>query len=129
MLSRVKAGKQFMTLEADEEPLTPALIGEDFDHVALLSSNGKLLVFALDQLRELAKGRGIILMRPDHGEKVIAIDLATADRIVVRGANRAGKEMTVTIQGDELAKYKLHRGRKGWRIAHRIRPSGLARQV
>src|SRR5262249_13592481 len=31
MQSRVKAGKQFMTLEPDEEPLAPALVTEGFD--------------------------------------------------------------------------------------------------
>src|SRR5205814_551958 len=125
MVSRMKAGKTFMTLESSEEPLAPAVMSTGRDHVAALSSNGKLLLFPASEMREMPRGRGVIVMRPDRDEKMIAILLATPRRIVVRGQNRAGKDMTLVIEGDELAKYVLHRGRKGWRIAHRIKPMGF----
>jgi topoisomerase-4 subunit A len=128
MISRMKAGKAFMTLDPGEEPLAPARIVEGFDHVAVLSSNGKMLIFPFAEMREMAKGRGIILMRPDAGERLIAVDLATSRQVALRGVNRSGKHMVVTIDGGDLEKFKLHRGRKGARITQRIKPAGFVRQ-
>jgi topoisomerase-4 subunit A len=129
MVSRMKAGKAFMTLEPDEEPLAPVPISAGFDHVAALSSNGKLLVFGMDEMREMPRGRGVIVMRLDHDERLIAIELATAGKVLLRGTNRVGREVVEVIDGDELAKYVLHRARKGWRVAPRIKLHGFARQA
>jgi topoisomerase-4 subunit A len=41
MVSRVKAGKAFMTLDEDEEPLAPVAVSAALDHVAALSAKGR----------------------------------------------------------------------------------------
>jgi topoisomerase-4 subunit A len=97
------------------------------DHVAALSSGGKLLVFALDEMRTMPRGRGVIVMGLDRDEKLQAVGLATARRVVVRGTNRVGRETTVAVEGDELAKHALHRARKGCKLGARLKPVGFAR--
>jgi topoisomerase-4 subunit A len=125
MVSRVRSGKAFMTLEPHEVPLPPAALAAGRDHVAALSSNGRLLMFPLDEMREVPRGRGVIVMALDRDERLAAIALTRADRVVVRGTNRSGKPIEIGLEGDELTKHRLRRARKGALVARRIRPSAL----
>jgi topoisomerase-4 subunit A len=125
MVSRVKAGKAFMAIDSDETPLAPVPLAEGFDHVAALTEKGKLLVFPLHEMREVARGRGVMIMRLDDDDKLAAVALATSARVVLRGTAR-GRETTAEIEGDELARHLLRRGRKGYLLARRFKPSGFA---
>jgi topoisomerase-4 subunit A len=125
MVSRVRAGKAFMTLEPGETPLRPVPLAAGLDHVAALSSNGRLLVFGLDEMREVPRGRGVIVMGLDAGETLVAVVLTGSQRVVVHGTNRSGKPVTVVIEGDELAKHRLRRARKGSLVGRRLKPTAL----
>ena len=125
MMSRVKAGKTFMTLDENETPLRPVPMVEGFDHVAALTAKGKLLVFGLDEMRTMERGRGVMMMRLDDDDRMVAVALATRDRVMLRGISR-GKETVVAIEGDELARHRLHRARKGYLLARRFKPVGFA---
>ncbi|MET0203103.1 MAG: DNA topoisomerase IV subunit A [Casimicrobiaceae bacterium] len=125
MMSRVKAGKTFMTLDENETPLRPVPMVEGFDHVAALTAKGKLLVFGLDEMRTMERGRGVMMMRLDDDDRMVAVALATRDRVMLRGISR-GKETVVAIEGDELARHRLHRARKGYLRARRFNPVGFA---
>ncbi len=122
MVARVKAGKAFMTLGEDEEPLVPVALSAGLDHVAALSAKGRLLVFPIDEMREVPRGRGVIVMGLDRGEKLIAVGLTASSKVVVHGTNRVGKATAVAIEGDALAKHLLHRARKGCLVAHKMKP-------
>jgi topoisomerase-4 subunit A len=124
MVSRVKAGKAFMTLDENESPLPPVPIVEGFDHVAALTAKGKLLVFGLDEMRTMERGRGVMMMRLDDDDRMIAVTLAKQDRVVLRGVSR-GKESMIAIEGDELAHHRLHRARKGYLLGRRFKPEGF----
>jgi topoisomerase-4 subunit A len=128
MVSRVKAGKTFMTLSPDEEPLAPLALSTGLDHVAALSSKGRLLVFALDEMREVPRGRGVIIMGLDPGERLTAVGLTTANRVVLQGTNRAGRPVVQVIEGEDLAKHRLRRARKGSLVTKRIKALGFARE-
>ncbi len=125
MVSRVKAGKAFMTLEENEEPLAPVAMSAGLDHVAALSAKGRVLVFPVEEMREVPRGRGVIIMGLDRGEKLIAVGLTTSRKVLVRGTNRVGKPSVVAIEGNELAKHLLHRARKGCLLAHKMKPIGI----
>ncbi len=125
MVSRVKAGKAFMTLEADEEPVAPVALAVGRTHVAALAGNGKLLVFELSEMREIPRGRGLIVMTLDPGDKLIAVGLAPPNRVVVRGTNRNGREIDVSLEGEALGKHVLRRARKGSRIVQKVRATGF----
>ncbi len=125
MVSRVKAGRVFMTLEPGETPVAPVPLATGLDHVAALSSSGKLLVFALEEMRVVPRGRGVIVMTLDRDESLLAVGLATGRRVVIRGTNRVGRQIDVAIEGDQLAKHLLRRARKGCRIAAKIKVVGF----
>jgi topoisomerase-4 subunit A len=60
-----RTGRQILNLKSDEEAALCALA--DGDHVAVIGSNRRLLVFRLDQVPELARGAGVILQRYKEG--------------------------------------------------------------
>jgi topoisomerase-4 subunit A len=129
MVSRVKAGKAFMTLTPDEEPLAPVALTSGLDHVAALSSKGRLLVFGIDEMREVPRGRGVIIMGLDGDERLTAVGLTTARRVVLQGTNRVGRSAVQVIEGEELAKYRLRRARKGSLVSKRIKVLGFGREA
>ncbi|MHB1666070.1 DNA topoisomerase IV subunit A [Thiomonas sp.] len=63
-LGRNKAGKAFLSLEAGESPLAPVRLPdtEPLGEVAALSSDGKGLVFSVEEIKSLPKGKGVKLM-------------------------------------------------------------------
>ena len=129
MLSRVKAGKAFMTLEETEEPLPPVALSPALDHVAALSSKGRLLVFGLDEMREMPRGRGAIVMGLDDDERLSAVGLTSGERVVLQGTNRVGRAIVQVIEGEELARHKLRRARKGSLVAKRMKVTGFGREA
>jgi topoisomerase-4 subunit A len=127
MVSRPRSGRTFMTLEPDEEPIAPVSLETGLDHVAALSSRGRMLVFPLAEMREVPRGRGVIIMGLDGDEKLIAIDLAPAGKVTVQGTNRLGRTVTVTIEGEALVKHLHRRARKGALAAPMLKAIGFVR--
>ena len=114
-MSRAARRQGVHDAEPDEEPLAAGRAGAGLDHVAALSSRGRLLVFPLAEMREVPRGRGVIIMGLDGEEKLAAVGLATAEQGVLQGTNRLGRAVTVTIEGDELAKHRcIGRARARW---------------
>ncbi len=129
MVARQRAGRAFMTLEPGEEPLAPVPLAAGLDHVAALSSRGRLLVFPLAEVREVPRGRGVILIGLDEGETLAAIGLATATRVVLHGTNRLGRPAVVAVEGEELAKHLRRRARKGSLVAPKLKLTGIGREA
>jgi topoisomerase IV subunit A len=112
-----------MPLEEDEEPLAPFAISGGLDHVAALSAKGKLLVFPIEEMREVPKVRGVIIMRLDRTENLISVGFTTSSKVVVHGTNRVGKATVAVIEGTELTEHILGRARKGYLVAHKMKPT------
>jgi topoisomerase-4 subunit A len=128
MVTRQRAGRAFMSLAPGEEPLAPVPLSAGLDHVAALSSRAKLLVFPLAEMREVPRGRGVIVIGLDGEETLAAVGLATSRKVVLQGTNRLGRPAVVTIEGEDLAKHLLRRARKGALVGHRIKVTGFARE-
>jgi topoisomerase-4 subunit A len=126
MVSRQRAGKAFMTLEANEAPIAPAALVPGLDHVAALSSRGKLLVFPLAEMREVPRGRGVIVMGLDRDDTLVLVGLGTATKVTVIGTNRLGRPVTHAIEGEALQKHLHHRARKGALIVPKLKVTGFA---
>jgi topoisomerase-4 subunit A len=60
-----RTGKQILNLKPGEEAALCVLA--EGDHVAVIGTNRRLLVFPLDQVPELARGAGVILQRYKEG--------------------------------------------------------------
>lgn len=128
MLSRIKAGKQFISLEADDMPLRPALLDESTVKLACLSAKGRLLVIALDEVKELrGGGRGVILMELDPKETLSSVAAVTLQGLQVLGTGRGGKEQAIELSGRELQAYAGKRARKGKVLDIKIKPIAVAR--
>ncbi len=125
LVSRVKAGKAFLSLEPDEMPLAPSRWRDEVTHVAALSEKGRLLVFGLDEIKTMPRGRGVILMGLDKQEKLVAAGLITLDGLIVHGTNRAGTEVVAEMTARELKRYLLSRARKGVALDYRMKPNAL----
>jgi topoisomerase-4 subunit A len=114
MVSRVKAGKSFMTIDEGATPLTPMPVLPGATKVACLSSNGRLLVFDVDEMKTLSGGgRGVILMALDPKEtlrQALAID---ARGLVLIGTGRGGKARDEKLAGAALEAHVGKRARKG----------------
>ena len=125
MVSRVKAGKAFMTLAPEESPLPPVALAPGLTQVAALASNGKLLAFDLTEVRVSTGGRGVIVMGLDDGATLSAVALARPGRVVVRGTNRAGREIDLALEGEALARHVMRRARKGVKLVQKFKPVGF----
>ena len=125
MVARQRAGRALMTLAADEEPLAPVPLAPGLDHVATLSSGGRLLVFALDEVRQVPRGRGVILMGLDRNERLAAVGLATSAKVVVNGVNRLGRATVLEIEGEDLSRHLLRRARKGAMPVSKLKLGGF----
>ncbi|NDU86257.1 MAG: DNA topoisomerase IV subunit A [Ferrovum sp.] len=123
LLSKVRGGKAFLTLEEGETPLCPVRFAEGLTHVAALSMGGRLLVFPVDELKILPRGRGVILMALGKGDTLRAVTLIDPSRgLVLRGETRSGKGVDITLNATQLVRYTLMRARKGSQIESKATP-------
>jgi topoisomerase-4 subunit A len=128
LLSRMRAGKAFMTVPESAGVLRPALVPEKPEMAVAFSEKGRMLLFPASELKELGRGRGITLMGLDKGEKMVAVGFANSKSVTVVGKSRSDKERTVTVSGDNLQKHILHRARKGCLLPGKMTPIGVQNQ-
>ncbi|WP_136418453.1 DNA topoisomerase IV subunit A [Herbaspirillum sp. ST 5-3] len=127
MVSRVKAGKAFMTLDEGDEPVTPRIVAADASAIACLSEKGRLLVFGLDEIKTLSGGgRGVILMELEKNEKLLAAQAISQKGVIVSGIGRGGKAQEVTLSASSLGNHIGKRARKGKALESKIKPAALA---
>jgi len=127
MVSNRRAGREFMSVDAGETPLAPFVYEEAAgNHVVALSANGRLLAFDIGEMRAMSKGRGVIVMGLDKGEKLLAAAVSRLTSVTVSGIGRGGKEKALEIKGEKLRHHVGHRARMGRVLPEKIKPSGLA---
>ncbi len=114
-----KAGKAALNLPKGCAVLPPLRIPEgDKVRVAVVSNEGRLLVFALEQLPEMAKGKGNKMLdipgaraaRREELVRDIAL-LAEGDALVIRSGKRH-----LTLKATDLDYYAGERGRRGSKL-------------
>jgi len=67
VLAQTKNGKQVLNVSGKVEAKLCKPIGEGHDHVAVIGKNRKMIVFALEEIPEMTKGRGVILQKYKDG--------------------------------------------------------------
>jgi topoisomerase-4 subunit A len=116
LLSRQRGGKGFLTLEAQEHVLPPSLKLPAHTQVACLSMSGRLLVFALDELKLQSNGgRGLTLMDVDAADPLVSVATVGAG-VRVLGQGRGGKPKEDELKGAALADHVGKRARKGRKV-------------
>jgi len=116
VIASTRKGKQVLNVAADEE--ARVCIPVDGDHVATIGENRKMLVFKLDEVNEMTRGKGTILQRMKDG--------ALADACVFYKKNgltwldAAGRSFT--LEWSELREWVGSRAQAG-----RVAPKGFPR--
>ncbi|MEM7610539.1 MAG: DNA topoisomerase IV subunit A [Pseudomonadota bacterium] len=124
LVSRAKAGKAMLTVRDNAAVLVPSatqwLEGE---MIAAVSNIGRLLVFNLDDLPELARGKGNKIMDIPRkkflaGEEamVAMVAIAEGESLVVHCADRK-----MTLKPADLEKYLGTRGNRGQLLSRNYR--------
>ena len=115
LVSRQRGGKAFLDLEGEEKPLPPAIVAAGSSRVACLTLEGRLLVFALDELKLQAKGgRGLTLIDLDAKDALVST-CAFGEALRVLGTGRGGKPRDEVLRGAALEPHVGRRARKGRR--------------
>lgn len=113
LLSRQKAGKQFISLENGDTLLPPMVIESSQTNVALLTHKLKIVVLPISEVKvRSAGGRGTILITldaPDFLEQVAQIG---AKGLLIEGLSR-GKMSVDVLSLKDLTPYVSQRARKG----------------
>lgn len=114
MMSNRKAGREFMTLEEGETPVAPFVYRESQGNfVVALSEKGRLLLFAIAELKYQPRGRGMVVMGLDENDRLNTVAISDQPRLVVKGGSRGGKEKEIVLEREALAHYLLKRARMG----------------
>ena len=126
MTATKRAGKQFMSVDEGARLLPPLLFdGAEGLHVATLSSGGKLLIFPIDQMKELSGGgRGNVLMGLDEGETLAAVCVAHTSLTLLCNT-RGGKPVETSIAPRDWEQWLGKRARKGKPAPGRSQANGL----
>jgi topoisomerase-4 subunit A len=124
MVSRQKAGKQFITVDEGAVPLQPQLVRAARDRqIACLSAKGRVLVFDAGEIKALASGgRGVTLMDLDDGESLVAALPIDAAAVLSATRGTAGKPVEVRLSGASLEAQRGHRARKGKLVDPKLKP-------
>ena len=115
MVSRIRAGKVVMTLDKGEQVLPPvalyavSLINPDCK-VVLSSSDNRLLAFTLNELKVMARGRGLQLMSLAEGAALSHIAVVSTPEFITESVGKRGALHKERLRIQDIDN---KRGRKG----------------
>ncbi len=113
MHGRNKGGKAFLTVDEGASLLPPRLVLPGHHQVACLAADGRLLVFALDELKlQPGGGKGLTLMEVDAKTPLLSV-APLADSVTVIGTGRGDKPREELLKNSALAGHVGKRARKG----------------
>lgn len=111
-----KAGKTLVSLPNGAKVIAPQAIGDrENDCLAAVTTEGRLLVFRIADLPQLAKGKGNKIIGVPGDRVASREEYVTGIAVIAQGATlvlQAGKR-TLSLKGDDLEHYKGERGRRG----------------
>ena len=113
MVTRQRAGKQFVTVDEGASQRAPVLIPPDTKEVGALSAEGRLLVFPLEEIKDLPSGgRGVMAIRLHEGETMLGLR-PVEPQLRIAAIGRGDKRITITIEPKALEHYRGARARTG----------------
>jgi topoisomerase-4 subunit A len=134
MISRLKAGKSFVTCNAPETLCRPSLVAAGgtapllpATHVACVSTGGRILCFEISELKLMSNGgRGLLLI--DLQDKDSLAGAAAYTRSVrIDGIGRGGKQREETLEIRSLNNARGVRARKGKAADFGFKPVSVTR--
>lgn len=116
IIAQTRNGKQVLNLGGDEEASICNFVKADADSIAVIGQNRKLLIFGLDDLPVMSRGRGVILQRYKDGGLSDVRTFKLADGLTWQAS--VGRTRTET----DLARWSGKRAQAGF-----MPPTGFAR--
>ncbi|MEO5677007.1 MAG: DNA topoisomerase IV subunit A [Usitatibacter sp.] len=114
LITRQRAGKQFVFIGESDTLLEPAVIPPETKEVAALSRDGRLLVFALEEINELPSGgKGVMAMRLHEGEPMLGLQRVGASALRITVVGRGDKRATLLVKPGDIEHYRGARARTG----------------
>lgn len=108
-----RAGKAFLSLDAGELPLRPAIVTPARPCLAVLSEQGRLLTFPVTELKVQPKGgRGLTLIDLESDDRLLAMD-CFATQLRLTGVARGNKPREEVLRLSGLIAHAGKRARKG----------------
>ena len=108
-----KNGKAVVTVPEGANLLKPLFVNDvDNDYLAIVSSEGRLLVFAVKDLPKLSKGKGNKLITLDANESLKSWVICQAgNKLVINTSNRH-----LTLKWSDVEHYLGERGKRGAKL-------------
>jgi topoisomerase-4 subunit A len=126
MVSRLKGGKSFITLNDGATPLPPRIVTDSCGAIACLSEKGRVLVFGIDEMKVLTNGgRGVTLMELEPKEAMLAAQPINQKGLNVIGTWAGDKARTVELFASGLEPHFGKRSRKGKALSARMKAHDL----
>ncbi|MFU8836872.1 MAG: DNA topoisomerase IV subunit A [Thiohalomonadaceae bacterium] len=114
--SRNKAGKAVINLSSGARLLSPQRLSDaETARIALVSNEGRLLIFPATELPQLSKGKGNKMISIPSAKHATREEYVVAMAVLPRGSELtvlAGKRH-ISLKGDDLEHYLGERGRRG----------------
>ena len=135
MTSRLKAGKAFINCAEGEVICKPSHVSGSTGavalsaatHVACASTGGRILTFAITELKlQPAGGRGLVLIDLDDKD-TLAGAAAYTRSVKIEGIGRGGKAREETLEIRTLNNARTARARKGKAADLGFKPTGISR--
>src|SRR3954464_1454213 len=127
LVTKTRQGKDFMKVDEGARARPPALI--EHEMIAALSSDARLLVFALEELPERPNGGvGVQLLSVPEGEKLAAVLTTDGKSLVVSGIRRK-KRAVETLNAKQLAEHIGKRAQRGKLADVGFRPDRLGSEA
>ncbi len=114
LTTRQKGGKSFLTLDEGNVVLPPVLVQPGHTQVACLAQGGRMLVFALDELKlQPNGGRGLTLMDVDAKTDPLISVATVHNGVKVIGTGRGAKAKEEDVRNSAYTAHVGKRARKG----------------
>ncbi len=95
VIAQTRNGKQVLNLDAGEEAAACSVVMDGADHVAVVGQNRKLLIFPIEEVPVMARGRGVILQRYKSGGLSDVTTLKLKEGLTWQTAQQARNEPKV----------------------------------
>ncbi len=115
LASKNKAGKALVTLANDERLLSPLLTADESNLLAVVTAQGRLLLFPLSEIPTLPKGKGNKLIQIPANDLQAGTDFVTAFTILTPDSAlkvMSGKRV-LTLKPQDLTSYLGGRAKRG----------------
>ena len=88
-----------------------------------------MLVFDVGEMRQVSRGRGVIIMGLEEGEQLLSAGVFNGKSLAVTGVSRGGKEKELVLSGEKLRHHMGHRARMGRVLPEKLKPIALQLSV